>query len=1007
MPIAGNFSVVADRVEAQLVPIQGGNATGWITITSSPKGGFYNGSLSSSGGWYKLEVRAWRGDQVVGTTSVEKVGIGEVFIVAGQSNAQGFLNLGAAGASDDRVNCYNYYNLNDPGDQLTRPEFSHLDANSYIAPRGNSSWGWGRLGDQLASRLGVPILFYNTGWYGAAIKNWSESINGSTTYSVFDASSAFLPSGMPYNNLRMVIQTYVSLTGVRAVLWHQGESDLYAKTSGQTYKENLEKVIKQSRTDAGRNISWVIARVSYSEPWGGTSSAVIDAQNQVIQSVGNAFYGPETDAIRNRADGVHFQNEGLTTFGDAWNNSLNADFFSQSQPQKSLSFPQISTSCSGDRLTLKVEGDYSSVSWSNGQNGATTSVGSGFYRARVRDHAGNIFYSAEVRITGNIVPTKPTIRLEGSNPVCLGNTTTLIASSNENPVWSGGSANQRLQVTTSGDYRVTVRNAYGCESTSDAVSMTVLTSPLPAVPTITATGATTFCQGGEVTLQSNSTVKTRWNVGHEGATLKVTSSGDYRAAAVDDKGCYSVESPVIRVEVNPTPAQPVITSSGSTNICEKESVQLSASYDSGIKWSNTATTKTITVAESGNYNAVYTDSKGCSSTSSTTTVKVNPLPSTPVIAALRPATFCAGDYTQLRSSSSLLNKWSNGETGQQIESRISAEYTVTATDGNGCVSEKSAVLRVTANPNPPKPTITASGPTTFCADQDFTLSATTATSYSWSNGMSTKSITPSASGTYFVQTKNEFNCSSELSSGVTINVQSIPNAPTIRALSETFFCQGNDVVLTSNQNGFLKWSEGTEQPAITVSESGLFSAKIRGENGCFSLSSNSIRVDVVPIPEQPIIKKTGPYSLEAITTETQDGIYIWKIGSNVLSQTGQVIKIAQAGSYTATKAFYYSAALTCFSGESAGYLTQLPENNSSLVIYPNPSSDGMFQLEVFENITSATIQVYDVLGRNLATVPANFNPRKSINLSFLPDGIYILQVSSGNYNQSQKVIIRH
>lgn len=1002
--IAGNFTLVADRIEAQLVPIQGGNATGWITIASSPQGGFYNGSLTATGGWYRLEVRSWRGDQVVGTATIQKVGIGEVFIVAGQSNAQGYFNLGAQGANDDRVNCYNYYNLNDSGDQLTRPEFSHLNSDSYIAPRGNSSWGWGRLGDQLASRLGVPILFYNTGWYGAGIKNWSESING-PTYSLF-GGAPFLPSGMPYNNLRLVIQTYVSLTGVRAVLWHQGETDTYAKTSAQSYKENLEKVINQSRIDAGRNISWVIARASYSEPWGGTYSTVINAQNEVIQSLSNIFYGPETDGIGNRSEGVHFQNEGLTTFGDAWNNSLNTDFFNQSQPQQPLSFPKINVSCSGDRLNLKVEGDYSSVSWSNGQSGSTINVGTGNYRAKVKDNSGNVFYSAEVRVSGTIQPSKPTISLEGSNPVCLGNTTTLVSSSNENPLWTTGSTGQRLQVTTSGDYKVTVKNAYGCEATSDVVAMTVLTSPLPAVPTITASGATTFCQGGDVTLQSNSVVKTRWSTGQEGATLQVTNTGDYRASAVDDKGCYSNESSVIRVDVNPIPAQPVIITSGSTTFCEKESVQLSASYDNGLKWSTGATSKTITSEQSGNYTVVYTDSKGCASTSNTTTVKVNPLPATPVIEALRPATFCSGDYTQLRSNSTLLNKWSNGETGQQIESRISAEYTVTATDGNGCVSEKSAVLRVTSNPNPPKPTITASGSTTFCADQNFTLESTAATAYSWSNGLTTKSISPSASGTYFVQTKNEFNCSSELSLGISINVLILPPAPTIRALSETFFCQGSDVILTANEEGNFKWNDGTEHPSLSVTESGLFSTKIRGENGCFSLSSNSIRVDVVPNPQQPIIKKTGPYTLEATTTEVQAGIYIWKVGSNVLSQTGQVIKITQAGNYTTTKAFYYSDALTCFSEESASYLTQVPENNSSLIIYPNPSQDGIFQLELFENINSATIQVFDILGRKLTTLPASFIPRKSINLSFLQDGIYILQVSSGNFNQTQKIIIR-
>src|SRR5439155_15522454 len=40
-----------------------------------------------AGGWYKVEFRAFLGDRVVAETAIDKVGIGEVFVIAGQSNS--------------------------------------------------------------------------------------------------------------------------------------------------------------------------------------------------------------------------------------------------------------------------------------------------------------------------------------------------------------------------------------------------------------------------------------------------------------------------------------------------------------------------------------------------------------------------------------------------------------------------------------------------------------------------------------------------------------------------------------------------------------------------------------------------------------------------------------------------------------------------------------------------------------------------------------------------------
>src|ERR1700710_193164 len=57
LQIAGNYTQNINRIEARLVPLQGGSAIDWTTIVDNPNFGNYQGSLLVYGGWYRLEVR--------------------------------------------------------------------------------------------------------------------------------------------------------------------------------------------------------------------------------------------------------------------------------------------------------------------------------------------------------------------------------------------------------------------------------------------------------------------------------------------------------------------------------------------------------------------------------------------------------------------------------------------------------------------------------------------------------------------------------------------------------------------------------------------------------------------------------------------------------------------------------------------------------------------------------------------------------------------------------------
>ena len=1027
--IAGSYTKIADKVEVKLSARNGGTDKDWKSINDSPQGGFFSGTLSDvQGGWYKLEIRALKGGQVIATNSIEHVGVGEVFMIAGQSNAQGYIdnqpNSGdiwdAQGAGDDRVSVVNYANVPDvpelpSGDSnFPYPSFIHLDKDKNIAPRGKTAWCWGRLGDRLATKLGVPILFYNVGWWGTHVGAWRESINGGRPKSIY-ADTYFDPPGMPYGNMRDVIHRYTSLTGIRGIIWLQGEADndMQPPTNRNNYFNDLKAVIEASRNDAGKDISWVVSQTSYNNR-NNTDNEVIEGQRMVINTVPNVFQGPLTDLIQvpridagGGINGVHFMKDGLTQLADAWFDRLNDDFFNRSNPYPGMSPLNVVASCAGNgNVTLTVtNGGMHDFSWSAGGNSSSVQVGNGTYRVTARDDRNNLIWSPEIRVNEQIQPNQPTISIDGSNPVCVGNTATLVSSIEDNAIWSTGATGARLPVTVGGDYFVKVKNIYGCEAQSEKITMKVVTSPLPDKPKITASGALIFCQGGEVTLSSDSKVKSVWSNGVTNASITAVNSGDFRVRALNDEGCYSPESDLVSVKVNPLPAKPQISLSGETTFCAGGNVTMTSSFDTGNIWSTTATTKTIAVTTTGTFSLTQRDGNGCESKSDEVSVKVNALPATPTITSLRPTTFCDRDYTRLRSSEAYSYQWSNGSTEREIEIRTSGNFTIAARDANGCVSPVSPVIQVVSNPLPPTPVITADGPTTFCADLSVNLTSTPATGFLWSNGASTQTLKVTLAGTYSVQTINEFTCYSDPSNQISTQTLALPPSPTVTARQATTFCDGDTIFLKAANGNEFFWNNGLEGDSIEVFVTGNYAARVMDDQGCYSPYSAAVPVDVKPSPDAPTIKKVGVYTLLAENNLTT-GDHVWKYNDVELPENSATLKAVRAGNYVVNNTIVYSAMLTCSSEFSAPFLFYLDTENPGFVAYPNPNATERVAVETLTNIVNAEVQIIDSRGIIHRTFRvAKFDSQQFFNLTGLSSGIYFIRITSASLNASQKLVI--
>ncbi len=516
--LSGSLYQPVDSVQARVQIEETGQGlnTNWITIQRNPQGGIFQGSIRAKGGWYRLEVQAFVGGTAISSDVVRKVGIGEVFIITGQSNAQGFQNFGATGATDDRVNCVMYDNTtaNSLGDPPA-PTFQQLGATSIIGPRGQSAWCWGYLGDLLVKQYNVPVLFINTAWAATSIQNWRESADGQITKNLFalGTPNENFPPGMPYANLVIALRYYCSLQGLRAVLWQQGEFDNFPlHSTRKDYASNMQYMVNRTRSDTDRFPAWVLARSSFIN--GQVSQDIIQAQNDVINTYNNnVFAGPFTDNIQiPRFDDVHFGNratnnpgdKGLNDLGQAWYESLNPIFFSSSRPLPPLPQPVINVTCgtASNNITLSLPSLYKSYAWNSGQTTQNITVTQpGLYRAVLKDKVGNTYLSPALDVQAPIQPATPTISLasqpgkvvDNQQQICADSTLSLLANTSVNStgVWSLSTTNtisKAITLSKAGVYSLQAVNVYGCKS-AQAASINLTVRPKVPTPTIEQIGA--------------------------------------------------------------------------------------------------------------------------------------------------------------------------------------------------------------------------------------------------------------------------------------------------------------------------------------------------------------------------------------------------------------------------------------------------------------------------------------------------------------------------------------
>ena len=422
IPIAGQIvnstgnsyrvECITSRLDANGAVIPGSSVTS--LITNATVKGVFNGTVGRLSDWFSISIRCTNNVTNATTTVTSKCGIGDVFIIAGQSNAQGDNGASFTTTSipDWVVGNVEEWNCRKEFEQ--RPIFmSKINGGNRISPAGNNSWCYGVLGKKISdANGGIPVAFFNTAASGSSVKNWRDGayanyLDATTAAKRFNDLTQwcinFVPGqtdplyyiGQPYLTLRNVLNWYVPLFGVRAILWHQGEVDAFNSfnpnseltRNSATYTQLLNDVISKSRADLGNNnLSWMIAQVSYSSDniTGGTLSPnfnATSARNGQAGSVNGSTVrsGPLTDRYNNastgiyRYDNTHFSegnNGGLTVLANLWNSPTFIDNSASSLTAfnriSSMPVPSITITQSGSNYTYSVPVGANAYCWTTG-----------------------------------------------------------------------------------------------------------------------------------------------------------------------------------------------------------------------------------------------------------------------------------------------------------------------------------------------------------------------------------------------------------------------------------------------------------------------------------------------------------------------------------------------------------------------------------------------------------------------------------------------------------------
>lgn len=396
------------------------------------------------------------------------------------------------------------------------------------------------------------------------------------------------------------------------------------------------------------------------------------------------------------------------------------------------------------------------------------------------------------------------------------------------------------------------------------------------------------CSGAATTLTNTSVGAATYSWTMTGGT-PATSTATNPTVSYSSAGIYSITLAAINGTVTSTLTKTISISTtptvavNSATICSGNAATLTASGATTYSWNTGSTSNPLTVSPSTTTVYTVTGSNGSCSSSNTSTVTVN---ATPTVAVSN-QTICSGGTATITASGATSYSWNTGSTSNPllVSPGGNTTYTVTGTT-LGCTNTKTvsvtigSALSIIISPTSPA----------VCAGGSTTISASGATSYTWSTGSTATSIvvSPTIATNYTVVGSNG-SCAGATPFTVTIN--SNPSFSTIVSTPATCngACNGSlsPVVFGGTPAYSYSYTPGGSNINLCA---GNYTVSVIDSKGCTATSTTSVSQ---PSPLTGTINgvNTGCGFCNGSSSVTAGGgtapySYLWSNSSSLQSITG-------------------------------------------------------------------------------------------------------------------------
>lgn len=551
--------------------------------------------------------------------------------------------------------------------------------------------------------------------------------------------------------------------------------------------------------------------------------------------------------------------------------------------------------------------------------------------------------------------------------------------------WKPGTGGNRYKlISVGGEKTVTVTTPRGCKY-RDTIFIQDKKSP-----NVDLGSDIDLCDGNSIDIDAGdfgTLAKYAWNTSDTTQKINISQGGRYVVTVTDSFGCDAKDNIDVTIRQNPT-----IDLDGDKELCENDDPILDAGYsdnDTKYAWSNSETSKTITVKTTGGYRVDVESEYGCKGHDSVFYYfHGKPESGMP---AFQEA--CKQDEITLDAGYHGPNtayNWSTSETSRSIKAKENGDYTVEITDSFGCKNEETITLNFRKLPS-----VNLGLDQNFCDGESVTLDAVFDdgfTKYNWSTTDTTKTLVVSTSGTYTVTVSDSFGC--KRSDEIEILVLDLPK---FAWDGDVEICSGETVELDPGNHDKYKWSSSETTRTITVG-AGTYSVEITNVFGC--ANEDTVTVSNVPDASASFSSNDlGGQKVEFTNTSTDATTYTWDFGDgNTSTDESPTHWYKEDGNYTVK----LTAVNRCGDNETTESVaieasSILNTVSTQAKIYPNPNQ-GLLYLELTTASNEINITVTDISGK---VIPTTYNLISnnvwSIKLpSGVGKGMYICNVNSKN-----------